>query len=160
MTSSHTISDSRSYSEAEIKEVLGKVYDDFHAIDARGFESIKGDLLERVRGDLYYLMKKKALNEFQIKIKYGVETVAIHYKVNPSGTIVNSNSPSGGIDYYEYPKNADINIILSRKIFNPEINKYMADRGWTGGGVFFVGTAENKGDYSKGNLSINRSIRK
>lgn len=158
MTYSHTQSESHSYSESEIKEVLGKVYDDFHALDARGFDSFKGDFLKEIRVDLYFLLTKNTLKEFQIKFSYDGKSVAIHYKVNPFGSIDISNKPSGGTDYYEFPKSADIKVVVSRNYDNPEVNKYMIDRGWTTGGNFFTGTLENKGNYSKGNLSINKSI--
>ncbi len=158
MTNSYSSSNSHSYSESEIKEVLGKVYDDFHALDARGFDFFTGDYLKGIRDDLYFLLTKNALIEFQIKFNYDGKTVAIHYKVNPFGSIINSNKPSGGTDYYEFPKTADVKIVLSRKQDNPLVNTYMTERGWTPGGKFFTGVVENKGDYSKGNLGINRSI--
>lgn len=160
MTNSYTNSESNSesYSESEIKEVLGKIYDDFHAMDARGFDFFKGDYLKEIRDDLYFLLTKNALFEFQIKFNYDDKTVAIHYKVNTFGSIVNSNKPSGGTDYYDFPKTATIGIVLSRKHNSFEVNKYMTDRGWSKGGGFFTGTSENKGDYSKGNLGINKSI--
>ncbi len=159
MTYSHTISGSSSYTDSEIKAVLGKVYDDFHAIDARGFDCFQGDFLKKVRNDLHFLLEKNALIEFQIKINYDDNTVAIHYTVNSFGSIISIDKPSGGIDYYQFPKTANVQIIVSWNNY-PDVSIYMRGRGWTSEGKFFIGSSENKGDYAKGNLSINKEIRR
>lgn len=160
MSNSYTSSVTGSYTEAEIKAVLGKVYDDFHAIDAREFKFFqqRPDFLTEIRDDLYFLLKHNALIEFQIQFSFDQKNEAIHYKVNPFGSIYNQDNPSGRTDYYRYPNYSDVSIVLSRKHDNSEVNQYMIRRGWGPGGKFLTGNSENRGDYTSGNLSMNKSI--
>lgn len=159
MTYSETYSESGSYTEAEIKTVLGKVYDDFHAIDARDFTMIHDypDILKKIREDLYKLLEQKALIQFQIQFIHGDRKEAIHYEVHDFGSIVN-DSDSGGVDYYQFHKDSKIRIVAEWNKKDEVANEYMEKRGWTAKGSFVQGESSNQGDYTNGNLSINKSI--
>jgi hypothetical protein len=160
MSNSYTSSNTGSYTETEIKTVLGKVYDDFQAIDARNFTFFESqpNFLKEIRDDLYFLLKHNSLIEFQIQFSFNGNQEAIHYKVYPFGSIYNQDSPSGGTDYHKYPNNADISFTLRRKYDNNAVNNYMSDRGWGPGGKFLTGSVQNCSDYTSGNLSMNKSI--
>jgi hypothetical protein len=160
MSDSYTSSGTGSYTEAEIKAVLGKVYDDFLAIDAREFDLFQQypNFLKQIREDLYFLLERNSLREFQIQFTYTGGKAAIHYKVHPFGSIYNQDSPSGGTNYYQFPKNSSISIIARWNDDDSGSNEYMESRGWTGKKSFLTGTSESRGDYTSGNLSMNKSI--
>jgi len=160
MTDTYTSSGSESYSETDIKHVLGKIYDDFHAIDAREFSELENrpQRLKNLRDDLYFLLKRKTLKAFEIRFSSGRTNEAIFYEVNSFGSIYNRDTPSGGTNYYKFPEDSKVRFIVRWDYSDAESNRYMEERGWTETTSFLQGTAVNKGDYTRGNLSINKRM--
>lgn len=160
MSNSYTFSGSETYSEPEIKAVLGKVYDDFHAMHARAFDFFNKypNYLSEIRDDLYYLLNRNTLVEFQVQFSFGGKKEAIHYQVHPFGSIYNQDSPSGGTNYYQFSQKSEIRIIVQWNHNDSLSNEYMEKRGWTEKGAFLVGSAHDSKDYTSGNLSMNKSI--
>ena len=158
MSSSYTNTGSESYSKTDVKNVLGKIYDDFHAIAARGFDFIEDhpDYLENLRDDLYYIMIHEDLKMFQFQFDSHGKREAVEYQVLSDGT-VQQDSDSGGIDYWDFDRSAKIRTVV-RRHGNKKVSDYLVERGWSTGGSFVEGREETVGSYSSGNLDVTKKI--
>jgi len=158
MSNSNSSSASSTYTETRAKYVLGKIYDDFCAIDMRGFDRFESDpgRLLRWKEDLFFIMKHEDLNYFQLQFSYGTPTkkVALQYTIMSDGSI-HSDTDSGGINYFQFPANTLINIVVQR-YGNSEVEKYLESRGWGTDGKFVGGGHKSAGEYSKENFGTKR----
>jgi len=157
-TSANTYSYSDSYTEARARAVTDKVYEDLITISMKGLISL--ERANKIREDLLYFQKKKALDYFQFQFYDSKNKVvkALHYKVETGGTIYR-NDESGGIDYYDFKDVKSMGFLV--QIFNDankikEVLEYTKD--W-GKGETFEGTSSAQRTYSKDNYGITRNLR-
>lgn len=159
MSDSYSSSVSSTYSESRAKYVMGKIYDDFCAIDLRGFNQFEANpnQLKEWKEDLFYIMTKQDLDYFQLKFSYGTpsKTVALEYKVKSDGTI-HSDNDSGKINYRQFPPDTTVSIVVLL-YGNKEVETYLNSRGWGDNGIFVEGSTSNAGSYSKDGYGVNRN---
>lgn len=150
MTHSYTNSESDTYSESRARYVMGKIFDDFHAIAYRGFNYFEKNpnKLQKWKDDMFYLMTNKALEKFQMQFFDDGNEWAVEYVIKSDGTIHQDNN-SGGIDYWEIPATASPNLVVTRDKSRKHINDYMDSRGWTSGASYVEGDLIDDGAYSK-----------
>lgn len=149
MSNSTTNSGTNTFSEAKARDIMGKINDDFNTIASRGFEYLQQHpgWLDKHREDILYILLHQDLNTFQIQFKYNGGEKAVEYTVKNDYTI-HSNRESGGINYFQIPRDAEV-IIVIRRHNNPEVWKELQRRGWVTGARMIEGTETNKGAYSK-----------
>lgn len=156
--SSYSQSASNTYTETRAKYVLGKIYDDFCAIDTRNFDQFEkkpGKLLSW-KEDLYFIMQHEDLSSFQIQFTHGNPTknLAIHYDIKADGSI-QTDSNSGGVNYWNFPKDTIIGLVVEmpkKQIVLDHLKK----RNWGMNGKFVEGNEEKAGAYSKDGYGANR----
>jgi hypothetical protein len=155
-TSTYTNTDT--YTEARAKYVMGKVYEDFHHLIARGFASPTRQDILAWRDDLLFLMNEKALKKFQIIFEppFGSKE-AWQYELS-SDNSVHSDNKSGGKDLYGYHINTRVSIVITSDQNNKVAQDYLVKRGWGGGGAFVTGTSTSLGGYSKEGYGFKNSI--
>lgn len=157
--SSNSITISNAYSETNVKHVMGKIGEDFLAIKARGFDFLesRSSWLQGLKEDLYYIMINKDLKEFQFQFRYNHSEWAVEYKIKDDGS-VQADNYSGGVDYWEIPREASITIEVIRH-GNPEVWRELQKNGWS---ISTRGMIEGKvtsmGAYSKGGLSATKKL--
>lgn len=151
MSNTQTNTTTNTYSESRARYVMGKIFDDFHAISYRGFEELDDspERLPKIREDLFYLMTNKVLISFQVQFcaKDGREW-AIEYTIKADGS-VHEDSDSGGVNYYEIPADVRINFPTKWTKGTKRIDDHMIERGWTAKGKYIEGDLINDGAYSK-----------
>lgn len=154
MSFTHTNSGSDSYTEARARYVMGKVYDQFHALILRQFDKISASELEGYRDDLLYLMHQKALISFELQF-FGPNNAkwGLHYKLIESGLSIDDRS--GGNDFWEIPQNAGFNLVLRYDHTNQKAKEYLDQHGWNDGASFIEGDPSNDGSYSKDGYGFN-----
>lgn len=159
MSNSYSSSVSSTYSESRARYVMGKIYDDFCAMDLRGFDQFENNpnQLGKWKEDLFFIMVNQDLDYFQLQFTHGVpkKTVALQYTVKSDGTI-HSDNDSGRINYHQFPKNTIINIVVLR-YGNNDVGEYLKSKGWGNNGVFVEGSTSNAGSYSKDGYGVNRN---
>jgi hypothetical protein len=140
---------------------MGKIFDDFHSISFRGFYFIENNpsWLQKMKEDIFFVMTEKALEKFQIQFHdTNQNSWAVEYEVKSDGSIF-QDSESGGIDYWEIPANASINIIMDRDVENKKVTDYLNLRGWGTGGQFVEGDFIDDGAYSKNGFGTTKGRR-
>lgn len=151
MSNSQSSSQSNTFTETRAKYVLGKIYDDFCAVEMRGFHQFgrNSSKLQEWKEDLFFIMKHEDLNYFQLQFSYGtpLKNVALQYTIQANGEI-HSDNDSGGINYFVFPANTKISIVVKR-YGNSEVAEYLKSRGWGTNGKFVTGASESAGAYSK-----------
>ena len=160
MSYSHTNSNTNTYTEARARYVMGKIFDDFHAIEYRGFEFLQrnSNWLQKHREDIYYLMVNQVLIRFQIQFFAAGKARAVEYEIRSDGSIYR-DSDSGGIDYYEIPRNATLSIVASWNRNKPKVEEEMKKRNWGKGAEYIGGSRIDDGAYSKGGYGATKGRR-
>lgn len=158
MSNSYINSKSSSFSFTDAKVVMGKVCDDLYAIKFRGFNQFKSNPLEINLWIeiLNFMVEYQDIASFQITINYGnpLKEAAIQYDFKDDGTI-KVDSASGKIDYYFFPDDSKLNLIVTPK-GNPIVAKFLTEKGWTHPASYVDGSMENAGSYSKNDFGVNR----
>lgn len=149
MSNSSTNSATNSFTEAKARDIMGKINDDLNTIALRGFIYLENNRTwwDSTRKDLWFIIQNNDLDLLQVQFKYSGEEKAIQYTVKDDYTIF-SNRESGGINYFQIPKDAEIKIVIRRK-GNDIVWAELQKRGWVSGANMIEGTITNKGAYSK-----------
>lgn len=158
MTNTYTNSRSNTYTETNARYVMGKITDDFFAISNRGFNNVNDDWLKSIKEDIYFVMCSEALEMFQFQFYKGTKRWAIEYTISADGS-VHSNDPSGGINYYEIPKDAKVSVVLKRDPNNKSVSNYLEKRGWGNKGEFITDDLVDDGAYSKNGFAAKKGRR-
>jgi len=124
----------------------------------RGFTQFKNDpgRLQRWKEDIFFIMRHKDLDYFQLKFSYGtpIKVVALQYSIKSDGSI-QSDTDSGGINYYQFPINTQVSISVMRH-GSDEVSDYLRSRNWGTNATFVSGNSESAGSYSKEGYGTNR----
>lgn len=161
MSETFTVSNTETYTEADVKAVMQNTYEDI-----LGFANRKLVDYSRVKGwieDLVYLLNKRILKSFEIQLydSSGGRFKSYTYIVNTYGNI-DSGSSSGGLNYFEIPDGtkfglyADIDFGHSKI---EEVKKYLYDeRGWGNNGSAMQGNSSFERSHSSGGLELKRYV--
>lgn len=146
------------YTDSKAEYVMGKIYSDFQSIHSRGFDYLKNhpELLSELKKILFYIISQKALKSFQIQFIHSSGDRAIEYEVKADGSIYADNN-SGGIDYWQIPKDSIFNVIVDL-IENIEVWNELQKLGWTRGGTYVTGNVTDKGAYSKNGYGTTKKL--
>lgn len=158
MTYSTTNTHSNSYSESRARYVVGKIYDDFHAIFLRGFSNVKKENLEKWRDDVLFVMNKQVLEKFELQFTSGTRKWGLVYEVSADGTI-QIDSESGGTNFWALPVDSEFNIVLRHNQKSQEVKDYLNERGWTSTGKFIDSEESGHGGFSKDGYGVYRKIK-
>lgn len=161
MSSTYTNSETNTYSESRARYVMGKIFDDFHAISNRGFDFFdeNPDKLQKWREDIYYLMTNEVLQKFQIQFKQtDGEEWAVEFEIRADGSI-QRDSESGGIDYWEIPEDVNVGIVASWSRNKKHVEEEMIRRNWTKGATYIGGDLIDDGSYSKSGYGASKGRR-
>jgi hypothetical protein len=161
MSETFTVSNTETYTEANVKAVMQNTYEDI-----LGFANRKLVDYSRIKGwieDLVYLLNKRILKSFEIQLynSSGERFKSYKYVVNLYGNI-DSGSSSGGINYFEIPDGtkfglfADIDYTHSKI---DEVKKYLFDvRSWGSDGSGMQGSSSFERSHSSGVLELKRYV--
>ncbi len=159
MYTTFTISATETYSEADVKAVMRNTYEDIIGFANRGITaySTAKSWIE----DIVFILNRKALKFFEIKIYDSNHNRIETYKYEvSSGTFV-SGSSSGGIDYFKYPTGAYATLYAELDYLSEngtEVNRILREeRGWVTGSAT-EGIGQKERSYVSGNLALNRSL--
>jgi len=161
MSETFTVSNSETYTEANVKAVMQNTYEDII-----GFANRKLVDYSKVKywvEDLVYLLNKRILRSFEIQLynSSGERFKSYKYVVNTYGYI-DSGSSSGGINYFEIPDGTRFGLFADID-FNhsniEEVKKYLYDkRGWGTNGTGMQGNSSFERSHSSGSLELKRFV--
>lgn len=157
--STGTLSKSQSdtFTEARARHVLGKIFDVFNGIIFRGFTMASQSEIIGWRDDIQFIMEHDSLYHFEIQFSSNGQKWVVRYEVDKYGNI-SRDDDSGGIDFYNVPASAIINIVVSRDRENQEVSDYLLKRGWGSEGSFFAENASTSRAYSKDGYGVNQKL--
>lgn len=159
MSTTFTVSETESYSEADVKAVMKNAYEDII-----GFANIGVITYTRAKGwieDTIFILNRKCLKFYEIQLydKNNSWIESFRYDVVLGGFF--SSSASGGINYYKYPEGTKAVFYAELDELNQnyqEVNRILhEERGW-GYGSASAGTAQIERNYVNGNLTLKRSL--
>lgn len=146
MSNSTTNSETNSFTEAKARDIMGKINDDLNTIALRGFDNLNKERWDNVREDLWFILRNQDLRRLEIQFRHSGGENAVEYVIKSDYTIYD-NRESGGINYHNIPKDAEITIAVWRND-NPEVWKKL-QKNWTLGATEVKGITTDKGAYSK-----------
>lgn len=161
MSHTHTNVETNTYSESRARDVMGKIFDDFHHICYRGFDQFNenSDQLQKWKKDIYFLMTNQVLISFQIQFTgTNSKEWAVEFEIKADGSIQRDNE-SGGINYWEIPSEVKIDVIVKWKKGKHSVDEEMINRGWITGGNYIEGDLIDDGAYSKGGYGATKGRR-
>jgi|JI10StandDraft_1071094.scaffolds.fasta_scaffold642584_1 hypothetical protein len=161
MSETFTVSNSETYTEANVKAVMQNTYEDII-----GFANRKLVDYSRIKSwieDLVYLLNKRVLKSFEIQLynSSGEKFKSYRYEVNIYGYI-NSGSSSGGINYFEIPDGTIFGLFADIDFSHTkieEVKKYLYEqRGWGNNGSAMQGNSSFERSHSSGSLELKRYV--
>ena len=161
MSTTFTISNTETYTEADVKAVMQNTYEDII-----GFANRKLVDYSRVKSwieDLVYLLNEEVLESFEIQLynSAGIRFQAYKYVINKYGYI-DSGSSSGGINYFEIPDGTKFGLLADvdfTKSNAEKIKKYLfEDKNWGQDGSSMQGTTSFERSHSSGSLELKRFV--
>ncbi|HWA34423.1 MAG TPA: hypothetical protein VG737_09855 [Cyclobacteriaceae bacterium] len=159
MALTFTISESETYSEADVKAVMKNTYEDIIGFANR--DMITYSTAKTWIEDLIFILNKNALKFFEIKIYTAGGTWLKAYRYEVSSGYFVSSAPSGGINYFDFPDNSHATLYAELDYANrnaTEVNRILhEERGW-GTGAASQGIIQKERSYVSGNLALNRSV--
>lgn len=161
MYTTFTISNTETYSEADVKAVMKSAYEDIIGFANRGIVTYSS--AKKWIEDLIYIMSNKALKSFEIQLynSSNERFKSYKYEVSEDGYFT-TNSSSGGIDYFDLPKNTKAGLFAD---WNSDCEKWdevykelTENRNWGTNGSGMEGSNSREKSYVSGNLAIHRSV--
>jgi hypothetical protein len=161
MSETFTVSNTETYTEANVKAVMQNTYEDI-----LGFANRKLVDYSKIKSwieDLVYLLNKRILKSFEIQLynSSGERFKSYKYVVNIYGYI-NSGSSSGGINYFEIPEGTKFGLLADIDFTHTkieEVKKYLFDeRGWESNGSAMQGSSSFERSHSSGSLELKRYV--
>jgi hypothetical protein len=139
---------------------MGKIFDDFHDIAYRGFEQLEGNnRLQKWKEDIFFLMTNQVLKSFQIQFKgSGSKEWAVEFEIKADGS-VQSDNESGGINYWEIPNDAIVDLLVKWEKGKKIVDDEMESRGWITRGSYIEGSLLDNGSYSKSGYGATKGRR-
>jgi hypothetical protein len=159
MSTTYTLSNTNTYTEARARYVIGKVYEDITSLMLVGLITL--DRAQLIRSQLLYLMEKQALKLFEFQFnRSGVKIGGVRYLVRADNSIVMDND-SGNINFWTlHGTGIFVVLFLDLNESSPniqEVNKKLAE--WScGDGSALAGTEQVNNSYSKDGYGVKQSI--
>jgi hypothetical protein len=154
-----TISETETYSEADVKTVMRNTYEDIIGFANRGI--ITYTRAKSWIEDLIFILNKQSLKFFEIRLYTSAGVWIETYRYDVSSGYFVTGSSSGGIDYFKYANGTIAGMYAELDFSNKnakEVDRILREeRGW-GTGSATSGSAEKERSYVSGSLAINRSI--
>jgi hypothetical protein len=144
-----------SWSEANVRYVMDKVYEDIRQHVSAGLLSDKR--AKKWCEDLTYLLDMQAISEFQIQYHHSDgRKGGLGYRVNDAGQLFTDDS-SGGLDLYGIGRpNVSIVITYSTGCLRLlEVEAELCKRGWTNNGRLLTGGTHDH-TYSRNGYGLQR----
>ncbi|WP_437874922.1 hypothetical protein [Sorangium sp. So ce513] len=158
MTTSTTIAQTSTFSEARARTVMRQVLGDF--MIAASANLIARDTIQRWHEDLEYAVLHEVVDTFQLQFtKPDGARLAINYAVRDDGSVMEA-SKAGGLDLHGLPVGTRVNVLLTYRTGARNIEAVRAHlrrRGWTAGGSLVAGVASRDRAFSKSGFGIERS---
>jgi Bacterial HORMA domain family 1 len=158
MSQTYTTTDTSTYTEARARAVMLSVLEDLLVLAAS--RKIDIEKAKAWREDLLYLLNAGVLKYFELQYysPKGTKIEGYKYTLSDDGSL-QENSPSGGIDPYDVPEGAIVNLFAdidySKKNIN-EVLRYLSQRGWGTNGTPLGGQAVYERAYSKDGYGLQR----
>lgn len=159
--STSTFTGTDSYSVADVKAVMQNTYEDIIGFANRKF--ITYEDAEKWIEDLTYLLKKEILESFEVQLydSSGERFRSYRYSVDTWG-ILSIGDKSGGINFYEIPSGATINLFakLNKNAGNYSrvLKELVENRGWGTNGSEMTGDETHQRNYVSNSLQLKRSV--
>lgn len=155
----YTFTGTDSYSEADVKAVMQNTYEDIIGFANR--EVIPYDRAKRWIEDLTYVLNQKVVKFFEIQLynTSGQKFMSYRYTVDNNGYL-STGSSSGGIDYYDIPKDCSARLFVDIDYTKPNISAVEAElkkRNW-GIGEAMEGSQTHERNYVSNDLRLQRSV--
>jgi hypothetical protein len=158
MIGTYTRSVSDTYTEARARYVMGKVYDHLVSLYLRGI--ITKAEADRMRGNILYLMDRRAITYFQLQFKaLGYPDRGLHYEVRADSTIA-MDYESGGINFWSLSSDTSVHLLVKLNRSSPhiaEVDRQLEEWGW-GTGSALDGTYQESKSFSKDGFGLKESI--
>jgi hypothetical protein len=159
MNETFTVSNSETYTEANVRAVMQNTYEDIIGFANR--KLVDYSRIKRWIEDLVYLLNKRILKSFEIQLynSAGERFKSYKYVVNTYGYI-DSGSSSGGINYFEIPDGTKFGLFADIDFSHPkieEVKKYLyEERNWGSDGSSMQGASIFERSHSSGSLELKR----
>lgn len=151
-----TSADTNTYTEPRARYVTDKAFEDMIGIETRGLiSSRQGELW---RQDILFFLEMEALVFFELQFtKPNGDKAGLKYIVVSNGGIY-CDDESGGDDYWIFPKDTKVNILVNRKTSKNEtaVQNYLVKRGYTSGSSI-NGVDTHLRDYSKSGFGFKKN---
>ncbi len=157
MTTSNTVSQTSTFSEARAREVMRHVLGDFMGIASAGL--VARETIQRWHEEVEYVVLLEVVEAFQVQFtRPDGPRLALMYAVRDDGTIL-EESKAGGLDFHSLPTGTRVAIRLvyrqgAKKL--EEAQKYLTGRGWGAGASLVEGIVSRDREFSKGGFGIAR----
>lgn len=161
MSTTFTISNTETYTEADVKAVMQNTYEDIIGFANR--KLVDYSIVKSWIEDLVYLLNEEVLESFEIQLynSAGIRFQAYKYVVNKYGYI-DSGSSSGGLNYFEIPDGTRFGLFADIDFSHSnieEVKKYLYDkRGWGTNGTGMQGNSSFERSHSSGSLELKRFV--
>lgn len=156
-TSTATVSRTSTYTEARVRYVMDKVFDDLVTIAVREFASI--ELLSAWSNDIRAVLNLQAAEFFEIQLtKPDGKSVAIRYAVVDDGSII-EDEESGGQNLFALPNGTSVRIVIRLRDSATKREAalaYLKRRGWGTNGTVLQGESTGDRGYSKDGYGVRR----
>jgi hypothetical protein len=159
MSTTYTLSNTNTYTEARARYVIGKVYEDIMSLML--VELITLERAQLMRTQLLYLLEKQALKLFEFQFnRAGVKIGGVRYVVRADNSII-VDSDSGNINFWTlYRTGIFVVLFLDLNNSSPnieEVNRKLGEWG-CGDGNALAGTEQPHNSYSKDGYGVKQSI--
>lgn len=157
MYGTYTTSTTVTWTEARIRYVMDKVFEDLLSQVTAGL--LRHESAVKWRDDFSYLLRNQAVERFQVQFERPSGSKAgVEYRVIEGGHVV-IDEPSGGNDYFGFPSGTKATAVVRYRSDCPNLDAVraeMARRGWGGRGeIMSAGPVDST--YSRDGCGLERS---
>lgn len=156
---SGTTTTTESWSKANVRQVMRKVFDDLQAHVSAGI--CDADRAQKLYEDLSHVMLLRASPafQFQYRVPGGGKKDGVQYTVEADGN-VRSGDASGGRNLFTYPSKTKLIVVL-KALSGPKKDEawaYLSDRGWGNSGTWLPPRVDGQQRvYANGSYAMTRT---
>ncbi|MFO0762675.1 MAG: hypothetical protein U0359_39925 [Byssovorax sp.] len=158
MTTSYTVSQTSTFTEARARAVMRHVLGDFMNLAGTGL--IKRETLQEWHEELEYAVSREVVEKFQLQFtKSNGTRLGLTYSVKDDGSVL-EESKAGGVDFFGLPADTKVGLLLTYRAGAPrleEVRAYLRARGWTTGGSAISGDPVRDRAFSKDGYGVVRT---
>lgn len=156
---SGTTTKTETWSKANVRQVMRKVFDDLQAHVSAGI--CDRDRAQELYEELSHVMLLRASPAFQFQYRVPGDGTrdGVQYTVEADGA-VRSGDPSGGRDLFTYPSQTKLVVVL-KALSGPKASEawdYLSARGWGNSGTWLPPRSSGQERrYAAGSYAVTRS---